>query len=497
MAKATTTIQQTLTYQPHHGDWLAANQALFNRVASFYFDVIQAHCNVLDHPNKEALTILELLTHTTQRNSNPVMPLSDIAEDIPAYFRRAAIHAALGSAHSFHSHLEKWKQRKEKAIAKGKTFHVRPPVPPRAWNKSVTLYQGMWKDRTDNSIMIKVWTGTCWSWINVRITGRELPLDAELGSPQLIRKGTQWWLHTPVEKQFQNPGKIEKQVTTNLETKICAVDLNISENIAVCTVQTVEGTILATKFIKGGDEISGFRKRQLGRIARNRRKTSIIAKGEQDNIALWKMIRQVDEQCAHRISARIVQFAKQHEASILVFEHLGNLRPAKGMYSRRGNTKRAYWMRGRIFTYAKYKAYNTGIVTSRVSPRNTSRECAYCHNLIARYNAGKPAEGYTPGAPLAACGACGMKGNADRNASLVIGQRLIERYHPKEKPQALRRVSKDTGVIVSQDAKNKKEPSIPSVRHADSNEHGTAQDVVFRMDEHASDIPTQLRLFNE
>ncbi|GLV55472.1 hypothetical protein KDH_23160 [Dictyobacter sp. S3.2.2.5] len=493
MAQATTTIRHIMSYQPHHGDWFASNQALFNQIASFYFAVIQAHIMVLDHPKKEALTILETLTHTTQRNPNPAMPLSDIAQDIPAYFRRAAIHAALGSAHSFHTHLQKWKQRKEKAIVKGKTFHERPPVPPRTWNKSVTLYQGMWKERSNKSIMIKVWTGVCWSWIKVRITGRELPSDVESGSPSLVRKGHQWWLHTPVEKQFQNPGKIATQVTTNPQTKICAIDLNINENLAVCTVQTVEGTILATKFIKGGKEISGFRKRQLGHIARNRSRTGIMAESQQDNTDLWKKIRQVDEQCAHRISARIVQFAQQHQATILVFEHLGNLKPAKGKYSRRGNSKRAYWMKGRIFTYTKYKAYTMGMLTSRVSPKNTSRECACCHHLIVRYHAGQPAEGYTSGAPLAFCPCCGMKGNADRNASLVIGQRLRERYDPQEKPQALRRVLKNTGVAVSQDAGCEEGPSILIAGHGDTNEHGTAQDALFRMDEHSSDIPHQLR----
>src|SRR6267154_6522981 len=92
--------------------------------------------------------------------------------------------------------------------------------------------------------------------------------------------------------------------------------------------------------------------------------------------------------------ARIVQFAGQHEATVLVFEHLGNLKPAKGTYSRRGNSKRAFWMKGRIFKYAKYKAYNKGILTSRVSPRNTSRECACCSSLVARYAEGQPAQGY-------------------------------------------------------------------------------------------------------
>src|SRR2546421_7269010 len=133
------------------------------------------------------------------------MPLSTIAEHIPAMFRRAAIHAALGSARSFHTTLAIWRKQKEKARARGKKFTERPPVPPRSWNKSVTLYAGQWKERTRSSIVLKVWTGTCWSWIKVRISGRELPEDVELGSPALIRRGDQWWLHTPLEKQFASP----------------------------------------------------------------------------------------------------------------------------------------------------------------------------------------------------------------------------------------------------------------------------------------------------
>jgi hypothetical protein len=113
----------------------------------------------------------------------------------------------------------------------------------------------------------------------VRISGRDLPASTSAGSPQLIRHGNQWWLHTPIEKAFASPAKVEEQVTTNTQIRICAIDLNLGEQIAVCTIQTVEGTILATQFIGGGNEINGFRKKTLGR---NRRKTGIIAEGEMD-----------------------------------------------------------------------------------------------------------------------------------------------------------------------------------------------------------------------
>ena len=140
-----------------------------------------------------------------------------------------------------------------------------------------------------------------------------------MGSPQLVRKGDRWWLHTPIEKTFEAPAKSGEQLTT-AQTRICAVDLNLDKHLAVCSVQTVDGTILATSFIGNGTAVSGCRKQLLGRIARNRSQTGMIAENEQDNADLWAKIRHVDEQIAHLVSSRIVQFATKHETSILVFE---------------------------------------------------------------------------------------------------------------------------------------------------------------------------------
>jgi putative transposase len=504
MAKAIMTIKQMLSYQPQHAAWFAANQALFNQVASFYFDVIQAHPGILELSSKEALTNLETLTHMTSGNPHPAMPLSDaIPADIPAMFRRAAINAALGSAHSFSSHLEKWRKQKEKVIARGKKFSIRPPIPPRHWNKSVTLYAGQWKERTPTSIMLKLWTGSSWAWIKCGIQGRDLPDEWEIESPTLVQDGRHWNLHTAVQKKFASPGKVEQQLATHAKTRICSIDLNITKHLAVCTILTVEGTVVATRFIGGGKQLHGLRKRQLGRVARNRSKTGIIAEGEQDNAHLWAKIRALDEDSAHQVSHRIVEFAKQHQASILVFEHLGHFRPQKGKYSRRGNEKRSYWLRGKIYKYSKHKAWSERIVTCRVSPKNTSRECARCGGPVARYEAGTPAEGYTPGAPLVYCPQCQMQGNSDRNASIIVGKRLLARYNLlplQEKPHAplhAERPVKAGGVRRSQDAKGSGRPSTDHVRHGTANALGTAQGPLNGMGESGSGMAHQLPLFNE
>ena len=139
MAKATTTIKQSLQYQPQHVAWLIAHQALFKRVGAFSFEVIQVHEKVLELGSKEALPALEKLTHPTKRNPHPLLPRSESGVDIAAMLRRAAIDAALGSAHSFYPHLQKWRARNEKAEAKGKKFTERPPVPPRTWHTSARL----------------------------------------------------------------------------------------------------------------------------------------------------------------------------------------------------------------------------------------------------------------------------------------------------------------------------------------------------------------------
>src|SRR5215469_13667115 len=224
MAKATKTIKQQLCYKRAHASYFATTKTLFNQVAAFYFDVIVAHPGILDLSSKEALTALEKLTHTTKDNPHPVMPFSAvITADVPAMFRRAAIHAALGSAKSFTTHLEKWRKQKEKATARGKRFAIHPPVPPRSWNRSVTLYAGQWKERTAKSIMLKLWTGSSWVWIKCGIPGCDLPNEWEMESPTLVQDGHYWKLHTAVQKMFASPATVEQQLTTNSETHICSV----------------------------------------------------------------------------------------------------------------------------------------------------------------------------------------------------------------------------------------------------------------------------------
>ena len=94
---------------------------------------------------------------------------------------------------------------------------------------------------------------------SVHTLARDLPDGFQMGSPSLVHKGDRWWLHTPIEKKFEPPAKIVEQLMTD-QTRICAVDRNLDQHLAVCSVQTVDGPILASSFIGKGAEIAGTRR---------------------------------------------------------------------------------------------------------------------------------------------------------------------------------------------------------------------------------------------
>jgi IS605 OrfB family transposase len=125
-------------------------------------------------------------------------------------------------------------------------------------------------------------------------------------------------------------------------------------------------------------ELQRRRKRALGRVAVKLSQTGVTGNYASDNAKRFRYIRAIDHDTAHRISRHIVEFAREYGATIIVFEHLGHFKPEKGKYSKRGNGKRSYWLRGKIYRFTQHKEWAYRILTCRVSPRNTSRRCAGC-----------------------------------------------------------------------------------------------------------------------
>jgi IS605 OrfB family transposase len=137
---------------------------------------------------------------------------------------------------------------------------------------------------------------------------------------------------------------------------------------------------------------------------------------------LWNKISNLNDDIAHRVSREVVNFARHHGAKIIVFEYLDSLKPSKGTKPHWLNQKFIFWVKGRIFRYTQYKALHEGIVTCRVSPRDTSSRCPYCGMLtIQRYNKDQNGK-ETGGVDLAKCTNCKVHDvNSDFVGSLGIG----------------------------------------------------------------------------
>ena len=438
MATSTKTIRNRIIRRPGLEGWYDTTRELYNRVVQFYFELYEAHPTLADMSTDDALKQVETLTHQTEKNPNPPFPLHEaVAPGIPAMLRRAAIRAARGAYKSCRSNYQNWLKAKAKHEEKNwrrkkpKPFRKRPPVPPRNFNFNVNFYSGMSKERTADSIMLKFWTGKSWQWTKVRFGGRQVPFGLEAKSPTLVKKpGGYLMLHTPVKKKFKSPGKIIEIGGVNRNLVICAVDRNLDGTAAVAVIMRADGKVLTRKHIKLSGKLQHRRKRYLGIIAKKRGLTGSLAADEQDNVKLWRKIRNIDRQLSHLVSRRLVDFAAEFSVQVIVFEHLAKLKPQKGRYSKRSNEKRNYWLKGRVFQQVKYKAWELGILVSRVNPRNTSRDCHRCgHRPVARYRPPEAPVDYQTGTPLYICPECLSRGNADENAAINIGLRFFQRLY--------------------------------------------------------------------
>ena len=358
MAKAAKTHRNSIVFRPGLDAWFSETKALYYRVVAFYFGLYEAHPLLLELSAKEALTKAEQLTHTTARNPHPIWLLVETIEvNIPVMVRRAAINAARGAFKSFQSNRQCWLKGKAKFEARGKKYTHRPPVPPRSFNFNMPLYGGMCKECTKTSIMLRLYSGQSWPWVKLQLKGDPLPGGWPAHSPLIIRRGRSFWLHTPLEKQIKKPEKAIDQVAHHPVLRVCSIDLNLGDAQAVYPIVQANGTEVATRFIRGGKKLHARRRRLLGQVAVKRSKTGVVAEEEQDNKKVWARIRAIEDNETHRISRWIVAFALAHDATILVFEHLQNLKPQKGRYCKRSNEKRAYWLKGRIVKYARYKGW--------------------------------------------------------------------------------------------------------------------------------------------
>lgn len=400
---------------------MVETKTAFNEAVNFFFELIDMYPEGLDIPllDNGGWRYYELFVI----GDSPRYEF--IHRGFPSPLRRSAIRKAIGAYTSWRTNYEKWQQRPPRYK------HHRPPMKPRRFNFSPSFDTGMRKDDDGSSIVLKLLVKGQWKWIKFYYQSPPCTNDWVKGSPSVIGLGKDAYLTFALEKYIRATGGTKK-VMAATRTRVCSIDIDLDRHIAIASVlQTdAKGNVweVARRFINQKSHVKR-RKRDLGLIARKMRKTGIIHKGFCSH--KWQKLHNREIDFSRAVARELVEFARYHGCSILAFEHLVNLKPSTGKYSRRSNQKRAYWLKSKVFNQVRDIAYRDyGILTTRVNPRNTSRLDPW-GNELWRGNSFPTSLleylEYQPGANLVA-NTAGYKAHSGLNGARNIGLKAIGRH---------------------------------------------------------------------
>lgn len=337
--------------------------------------------------SKERVNTLEKLIHKTSANPNPkygwyfqaAIANHPSFRKFPSYLRRAAIQDAIGIVSSFITRWEMWKRGERK------NRHARPPKLTAMCNSYPALYKGQQirYNANYNSVALKVWSGSDWVWLEnipVRQHGknRHLVEGNQIKSPSLIANKRGVHLSMPVE--------IEPVYLPTSEF-VCAVDLGINTT-ATCSLVSQDGTVKARKFISPARDIDR-RDQRKQRIATQSKQTRKITGQDLPKgfcNGLYRKSKHINEQIAQTVSRAVVEFAKEHQASVIVFEDLSNWKAKGGKHGSRLKQRFHQWCKDRIVELATCKFTELGGKIVKVNPKNTSAYAFDGSGLVKRSN---------------------------------------------------------------------------------------------------------------
>lgn len=390
---------------------------IFNEAVNYLIMPIQENYDdiVKLESSLRKMNYVEKLVHNT-RNNKAIYDFDDKFYKFPSYLRRSAITKAIGIVSSYMSQIEIWKANNCKgAMPKlDKGNHLMP-----------CFYKDNMFDHQNDKTYIKVYRNNDWVWQEIRLNNSDLkyienkaPLDL-WSAPVLEKKYGHYELRFSREFQIELSDKeISKQ-------KVCAVDLGVT-NDATVSVLDIHGTVLSRKFINCGKEKDSVTN-ALHRVSSFQKEH-----GSHDTKRLWNIAKKRNLNLAHLIAHKIVDYAKENNCDVIVFEHLDINEKKKGSKKQ----KLSMWKHQDIQNTTERLAHSFGIRIARVCAWNTSKLAYDGSGVVLR---GKKVSEDTP------YDVCkfqnGKTYNCDLSASYNIGARYFIKELIKIYPNIMTEVS--------------------------------------------------------
>lgn len=389
-----------LSPSPEVRDYLEMTIKEYRRFCRALSYVVMGHWSKIAASSSRCKTI-ETLIHKTAKNPHPkYFYFQNNFYKFPSYLRRAAIEFVCGQVSSYLSKYRDWQGGLRNRR------NTRTPL----FNSNAGCYPALYKgncikyDISFDNADIKVWNGKDWIWVTVPIKtkrSRHLLVNSQQLSPQLIVKNKKVYLSVPFNLK---PDKLKGE-------KVCAIDLGIN-TLATASIVTCNGTVTARKFFHPAADID--RRDKHGKIvSKKARLTKKLHRGfAKDN---YRKAKQININIAHQISRKIVNFAIENDASVIVFEQLKGWRPTGGRKRSSLRQKFHGWLHRKLVTLTEQKFEELGGKTVFVYARGTS---SWAYDGSGKVKRSK--SNYS-----AATFANGKQYNADLSASYNIAARYI------------------------------------------------------------------------
>ena len=340
-----------------------SDTALIEDMVSYYQEatkvlakLVLRHYDIGDGlESKPRFSAFEKAFHTTD-NHEAVEPEFDrLFPDFPIYYRRSALHKAIGAVDAYKKAVEKWKE--EGCKTKEPTLTIDRDYMPALYKDNV--YR--WDESAGMlTIDIKVRENGEWRYHNFFLRETDLMYIArncDLGSaksPVIRRCGR----HFEIALMFQE--KVDLPDTP--AKRICAIDIGINYP-AVCIIMDSDGRIIAQRFIR-----AGVKEDRLNRIINTIRAQH--RKGNKKLKRLWRYEDHYNTALAIYTAHEAVMFALEYGAECIVLENLDSL---KGKI--KGRTRRArlhLWRKKEVIRRTQELAHRFGMRYETVNPYNTS-----------------------------------------------------------------------------------------------------------------------------
>ena len=389
-----------LSPSPEVKEYLEMTIREYRRFCRALSYVVMGHWRQIAESSSRCKTI-EKLIHKTAKNPNPKYKyFQNNFYKFPSYLRRAAIEFVCGQVSSYLSRYRDWQDgRRNRRDARSPLFNPDAGCYPSLYKGNCIKY-----DINFDNAEIKVWNGRDWVWVKVPIKtkrNRHLLGHSQQLSPQLIVKNKNVHLSVPFNLK---PEKLEGE-------KVCAIDIGIN-TLATASIVTKSGTVTARKFFHPAADIDRRDKHWL-LVSRKARLTKKLHRGfAKDN---YRKARQINVNINHQISRKIVNFAINNGASVIVFEQLKGWRPTGG--KKRSSLRQRFhgWLHRRLVLLTEQKFQEVGGQIEKVYARGTS-SWAYDGSGKVKRNKSNYSE---------ATFASGKQYNADLSASYNIAARYI------------------------------------------------------------------------